>query len=71
MFSIELEIRSEDFKKLNRKMFGTEREAKLLVLFQTADFLIGEILFGEAITRAKAVRKQIKKNDKEDETKLK
>jgi hypothetical protein len=69
MFNIEMETRNEDFKHWNRKLFAVKRAAKLLVHLQTAQSLVGERRFSDAIRNATKVWQLIKENGKEDETK--
>jgi hypothetical protein len=69
MFNIEMESYNEEFKKWNRKLFVLGRAEKLLIHLQTAQSLIGENRFSEALRMANEIREKIKENGQEDETK--
>jgi hypothetical protein len=69
MFNVEMESYSEEFKKWNRKLFVLGRAEKLLIHLQTAQSLIGEIRFSEALRTADEIWEKIKETGQENETK--
>jgi hypothetical protein len=69
MFNVEMESYNEEFKKWNRKLFALGRAEKLLIHPQTAQSLIGENRFSEALRTANEIWENIKENGQEDETK--
>jgi hypothetical protein len=71
MFNIELESYNVDLKKWNRNLFVRGRAEKLLIHLQTAEFLIGESRFTEALRMSNEVWEHSIENGKEDEPKLK
>jgi hypothetical protein len=69
MFNVEMESYNEEFKKWNQKLFVLGRAEKLLIHLQTAQSLIGENRFSEALRTANEIWEKIKENGQEDETK--
>jgi hypothetical protein len=59
MFNIEMESYNMEFKKWNRKLFVLGRAKKLLIHLQTAQSLIGENRFSEALRTANEIWEKI------------
>jgi flagellar biosynthesis regulator FlbT len=68
IYNVEKESYNEEFKKWNRKLFVLGRGEKLLIHSQTAQSLIGENRFSEALRAANEIWEKIKENG-QDETK--